>query len=122
VARIRAVLRRTQGAIVGKRGQRFSSVGELRLDVRSQEAFVGRRQIELDTQGIPTGTSPAPATPAEVISRDNGGVFSAGCGAEEVYVATRNVDHAHASLRKKIEDDADQPRYILSMPRPPATS
>ena len=47
VARIRAVLRRTQGDNRSKRAQEILRVGELRLDVRKQKALIGGRSIEL---------------------------------------------------------------------------
>jgi DNA-binding response OmpR family regulator len=48
----------------------------------------------------------------EVISRDE---FLSRVWGEEIYVTPRNVDTHMASLRRKIEDDADHPRYILSV-------
>jgi DNA-binding response OmpR family regulator len=110
VARIRAVLRRTQGT--GRvEGTEILQVGNLRLDVRKQEAFVGRRQIELTHKEFQL-LEFLLRHPGEVISRDE---FLSRLWGEEIYVTPRNVDTHMASLRKKIEEDADQPRYILSV-------
>jgi DNA-binding response OmpR family regulator len=110
VARIRAVLRRTQGT--GRvEGTEILQVGNLRLDVRKREAFVGRRQIELTHKEFQL-LEFLLRHPGEVISRDE---FLSRLWGEEIYVTPRNVDTHMASLRKKIEEDADQPRYILSV-------
>ena len=111
VARIRAVLRRTQGAGHAEGAPEILQVGELRLDVRKQEAFVGGRQIELTHKEFQL-LEFLLRHPGEVISRDE---FLGRLWGEEIYVTPRNVDTHMASLRKKIEDDPDQPRYILSV-------
>ena len=111
VARIRAVLRRTQGAGRSEGAPEILQVGELRLDVRKQEAFVGRRQIELTHKEFQL-LEFLLRHPGEVISRDE---FLSRLWGEEIYVTPRNVDTHMASLRKKIENDADRPRYILSV-------
>ncbi len=111
VARVRAVLRRSQGANRVHGESDILQVGELRLDVRKQEAFVGRRQIELTHKEFQL-LEFLLRHPGEVISRDE---FLSRLWGEEVYVTPRNVDTHMASLRKKIEDDADRPRYILSV-------
>ena len=111
VARIRAVLRRTQGTSHSKEAQEILQVGELRLDVRKQKAFMGQRQIELTNKEFQL-LEFLLRHPGEVISRDE---FLSRLWGEEIYVTPRNVDTHMASLRKKIEDDADRPRYILSI-------
>jgi len=111
VARIRAVLRRTQGTSRTEGATEILQVGELRLDVRKQEAFVGGRQIELTHKEFQL-LEFLLRHPGEAISRDE---FLGRLWGEEIYVTPRNVDTHMASLRKKIEEDADQPRYILSV-------
>jgi two-component system alkaline phosphatase synthesis response regulator PhoP len=111
VARIRAVLRRTQGTSHSKEAQEILQVGELRLDVRKQKAFMGQRQIELTNKEFQL-LEFLLRHPGEVISRDE---FLSRLWGEEIYVTPRNVDTHMASLRKKIEDDADRPRYIQSV-------
>jgi len=110
VSRIRAVLRRTQG-VHREAAPEILQVGELRLDVRRQEAFVGRRQIELTHKEFQL-LEFLLRHPGEVISRDE---FLSRLWGEEIYVTPRNVDTHMANLRKKIETDADHPRYILSV-------
>jgi two-component system alkaline phosphatase synthesis response regulator PhoP len=111
VARIRAVLRRTQGTSHSKEAQEILQVGELRLDVRKQKAFMGQRQIELTNKEFQL-LEFLLRHPGEVISRDE---FLSRLWGEEIYVTPRNVDTHMASLRKKIEDDADRPCYIQSI-------
>jgi DNA-binding response OmpR family regulator len=111
VARIRAVLRRTQGADRSKEALEILQVGELRLDVRKQKAFVRGRQIELTYKEFQL-LEFLLRHPGEVISRDE---FLSRLWGEEIYVTPRNVDTHMSSLRKKIEDDSDSPRYILSI-------
>jgi DNA-binding response OmpR family regulator len=110
IARIRAVLRRAQGTDRGE-GTEVLQVGKLRLDVRKQEAFVGARQIELTHKEFQL-LEFLFRHPGEVIGRDE---FLSKLWGEDVYVTPRNVDTHMASLRKKIEEDADRPRYILSV-------
>jgi two-component system alkaline phosphatase synthesis response regulator PhoP len=111
VARIRAVLRRTQGTSHSKEAQEILQVGELRLDVRKQKAFMGQRQIELTNKEFQL-LEFLLRHPGEVISRDE---FLSRLWGEEIYVTPRNVDTHMASLRKKIEDDTDRPCYIQSI-------
>jgi len=110
VARIRAVLRRTQPTSRAEEAE-ILQIGELKLDVRKQEAFVGGKQIELTHKEFQL-LEFLLRHPGEVISRDE---FLSRLWGEEIYVTPRNVDTHMASLRKKIEEDADQPRYILSV-------
>ena len=110
VARIRAVLRRTQPTSRAEEAE-ILQIGELKLDVRKQEAFVGGKQIELTHKEFQL-LEFLLRHPGEVISRDE---FLGRLWGEEIYVTPRNVDTHMASLRKKIEEDADQPRYILSV-------
>ena len=110
VARIRAVLRRTQPTSRAEEAE-ILQIGELKLDVRKQEAFVGGKQIELTHKEFQL-LEFLLRHPGEVISRDE---FLSRLWGEEIYVTPRNVDTHMASLRKKIEEDADQPRHILSV-------
>ena len=111
VARIRAVLRRVEMQDHACEESQVLHVGELRLDVRKREVFKGGSQIELthkEFQLLEFLLRHA----GEVISRDE---FLSRVWGEEIYVTPRNVDTHMASLRRKIEDDADHPRYILSV-------
>ena len=111
VARIRAVLRRTQGTGRTEGAPEILEVGELRLDVRKQEAFNRGRRVELTHKEFQL-LELLLRHPGEVISRDE---FLRRVWGEDIYVTPRTVDTHMASLRKKIEDEADRPRYIQSV-------
>jgi two-component system alkaline phosphatase synthesis response regulator PhoP len=111
VARIRAVLRRTRATNRAEGTPEILRVGELRLDVRKQKAFISGKQIELTHKEFQL-LEFLLRHPGEVISRDE---FLSRLWGEEIYVTPRNVDTHMASLRKKIEEDAERPRYILSI-------
>ncbi len=111
VARIRAVLRRTQADNRAEGTPEVLQAGKLQLDVRKQQAFLRGKQIELTHKEFQL-LEFLLRHPGEVISRDE---FLSRLWGEEIYVTPRNVDTHMASLRKKIEDDAEQPRYILSV-------
>jgi DNA-binding response OmpR family regulator len=111
VARIRAVLRRTQGAGRTEGAPEILEVGELRLDVRKQEAFNRGRKVELTHKEFQL-LELLLRHPGEVISRDE---FLKRVWGEDIYVTPRTVDTHMASLRKKIEEEVDRPRYIQSV-------
>ncbi len=111
VARIRAVLRRVERPDHAGGESQVLQVGELRLDIRKQEAFKAGRRIELTHKEFQL-LEFLLRHPGEVISRDE---FLSRVWGEDIYVTPRNVDTHMASLRRKIEDDADRPRYILSI-------
>jgi DNA-binding response OmpR family regulator len=111
LARIRAVLRRTQGASRTEAGAETLEVGGLRLDVRKQEIFERGRKIELTHKEFQL-LEFLLRHPGEVIGRDE---FLRRVWGEDVYVTPRTVDTHMATLRKKIEDEVDRPRYIQSV-------
>jgi DNA-binding response OmpR family regulator len=111
LARIRAVLRRAQGASRTEAGTEILEVGELRLDVRRQELSRRGRKIELTHKEFQL-LELLLRHPGEVISRDE---FLRRVWGEDVYVTPRTVDTHMATLRKKIEDEVDRPRYIQSV-------
>jgi two-component system alkaline phosphatase synthesis response regulator PhoP len=111
LARIHAVLRRAEKPPGASDESQTLRVGELRLDTRRQEVFKGERSIELTHKEFQL-LEFLLRHPGEVISRDE---FLSKLWGEEIYVTPRNVDTHMASLRKKIEDDAERPRYIVSV-------
>jgi DNA-binding response OmpR family regulator len=111
LARIRAVLRRAQGASRTEAGTEILEVGELRLDVRRQELSRRGRKIELTHKEFQL-LELLLRHPGEVIGRDE---FLRRVWGEDVYVTPRTVDTHMATLRKKIEDEVDRPRYIQSV-------
>ena len=110
-ARIRAVLRRTEPQDQAATPGHTLQVGALRLDVRKQEAFVGDRKVELTHKEFQL-LEFLLRHPGEVISRDE---FLDRVWGGDVYVTPRSVDTHMAALRRKIERDPEQPRYILSV-------
>lgn len=107
VARIRAVLRRTQQ----EDGRDVLEVPPLKLDLRRHCAFKGGIELQLtDTEFRMLAL--LLKRPGEVITRDD---FLKHVWGEDVYVTHRTVDTHVAALRKKIEDDLAHPAYILSV-------
>ena len=107
LARIRAVLRRTDGATPRDMLQR----GPIRVDLRRHEAFKGAAGLQLTDTEFRILTLLL-TRPGEVISRDR---FLKEIWGDDVYVTHRTVDTHVAALRKKIEDDLDHPTCILSV-------
>ena len=107
VARIRAVLRRTGGAV----DRDVCEAQDLRVDLRGHRAFKRASELQLtDTEFRILALLLERA--GEVITRDE---FLTKLWGEDVYVTHRTVDTHVAALRKKIEDDLDHPAYILSV-------
>jgi DNA-binding response OmpR family regulator len=107
VARVRAVLRRTQKADDGEPLQ----AGPIKLDLRRHSAHKGEIELQLtDTEFRILAL--LLKRRGEVITRDD---FLKHVWGEDVYVTHRTVDTHVAALRKKIEDDLDHPTYILSV-------
>ena len=108
VARVRAVLRRWDGA---RAGTDVVRAGDLVLDIPRMRASVGDRTI--------------PLTPTEfqllaVMARQPGRVFTRGQLLEAVHgVAVesyeRAIDSHVKNIRRKIEPDPRHPRYILAV-------
>jgi two-component system alkaline phosphatase synthesis response regulator PhoP len=111
LARIHAVLRRTEKPAGAGEESQTLRVGELRLDTRRREVLKGEQSIELTHKEFQL-LEFLLRHPGEVISRDE---FLSRLWGEEIYVTPRNVDTHMASLRKKIEEDAERPRYIVSV-------
>jgi DNA-binding response OmpR family regulator len=98
VARVRAILRRADGAA---RATRPIEVGALRVDPRRREAYVGARRIEL---------RPREFDLLAALARDPGVVFTRDALLESVWGTdfpgeTRTVDVHVAALRAKLADD-----------------
>ena len=108
VARVRAVLRRWDGARVGTEAVR---VGDLVLDVPRMQASIGDRAVTL--------------TPTEfqllvVMARQPGRIFTRGQLLESVHGVDvesyeRAIDSHIKNIRRKIEPDPRRPRYILAV-------
>jgi two-component system alkaline phosphatase synthesis response regulator PhoP len=98
VARVRAVLRRTDAAAAGGRP---TEVGELRIDARRREATVGDRRLDLRAREFDLLAALA-RDPGIVLSRD---ALLENVWATDFQGATRTVDVHVAELRKKLSDD-----------------
>jgi DNA-binding response OmpR family regulator len=111
LARIRAVLRRAQAPDPVASEDQVLAVGELRMDVRRQTVFKGDRRIEMTHKEFQM-LELLMRHPGEVIGRDE---FLDKLWGKDVYVTPRNVDTRMAILRRKIEDDVENPRYLVSV-------
>jgi DNA-binding response OmpR family regulator len=111
VARIRAVLRRADKRAPEPEAARILQIGLLRVDVRKREVARGDCKIELTRKEFQL-LELMLARPGEVITRDE---FLDSIWGEDVYVTHRTVDTHVATLRKKLEEDPNHPRYILSV-------
>ncbi len=108
VARVRAVLRRWDGAHAGAE---LIRVAELELDVPRMHASVGGREVTL---------TPTEFQMLATIAREPGRVFTRGQLLEAVHGITvesyeRAVDSHIKNIRRKIEPDPHHPRYVLSV-------
>jgi DNA-binding response OmpR family regulator len=111
VARIRAVLRRGGSPAPGAGPPDIREGGAIRMDLRRHLAFKRDTELQLTSTEFQI-LALLLKRPGEVISRDE---FLKEIWGEDVYVTHRTVDTHVAALRKKIEDDLEQPSYILSV-------
>ena len=109
VARVKSILRRSEN----QQGEISTfSIGDVHLDFRKYEAHKGNVCIEL--------------TPLEfrilkimimrkeqVITRDD--ILDAVWGEDNMVVSPRTIDSHIANIRKKIEDDASNPKHIVNI-------
>ncbi|MGD0247596.1 MAG: response regulator transcription factor [Candidatus Limnocylindrales bacterium] len=98
VARVKAILRRTDATA---KGGRPIHVGELRIDPRRREAWIGDRRLDLRAREFDLLTA---------LARDPGVVLSRDALLEDVWGTdfpgeTRTVDVHVAEVRKKLGDD-----------------
>ena len=105
VARVKAILRRTDGTA---KGGRPIQVGDLRIDPRRREATIGERRLDLRAREFDL---------LAALARDPGVVLSRDTLLEDVWGTdfpgeTRTVDvHVHW-LRAQIEADPANPVYL----------
>jgi two-component system alkaline phosphatase synthesis response regulator PhoP len=105
-ARIRAVLRRTEGA-VGER-VRF---GNVEIDPARAEVRVSEKLVEMTPREFRLLLAFA-RNPGHVLSRDR--LIDLAWG-RDTYITERVVDAHVVNLRRKIEPDAREPRHIISV-------
>ena len=108
LARVRALLRRTQ-----KNGQAVNklSFGDITVDLARQTAMRGKRELHLTPKEFAMLRLMA-ATPGEPVSRERFLDAVWGYGA---FPTTRTVDNHVASLRRKLEKNPDDPRWLKTV-------
>ncbi|MCL4490095.1 MAG: response regulator transcription factor [Chloroflexi bacterium] len=110
VARVRAVLRRLETFSEGA-GAQVIRVADLELDVPRMRATVGGRAVEL---------TPTEFQLLAALAREPGRIFTRGQLLDAVRGVAfesyeRAIDAHIKNIRKKIEPDPHEPRYILSV-------
>ncbi len=108
VARVRAVLRRATGSV---RASGIVRVGELTVDLVNRNVTVGGRPVSL---------TPTEFDILAVLARNPGRPFTRAQLMDMVYDVAyagydRAIDSHIKNLRRKIEPDAGEPRYILTV-------
>jgi two-component system alkaline phosphatase synthesis response regulator PhoP len=111
VARIHALLRRK--AEITKEIDDYT-FGNVQIDFRKQEAFKGKKPIELTTKEYKVLRYLIQHSP-EVVTRDM--LLSEVWGYNpDNAPSTRTVDNSILQLRKKIEDNPSAPKHLLTVP------
>ena len=108
LARVKAILRRTSGKQAGLNDYHF---GDLEIDFDKYEAKKKGQVIHLTAYEFSL-LHLFLENKNKVLSRD---LILDKIWGDEVYVTPRTVDTHIANLRKKIEDDAATPRYIVGV-------
>jgi DNA-binding response OmpR family regulator len=108
LARVRALLRRTQRQMHAKDKLKF---GDVVVDLARQTAARGRKAIHLTSKEFAMLRLLA-ETPGEPVSRER---FLDVVWEYAAFPTTRTVDNHIASLRKKIERNPDEPRWIQTV-------
>lgn len=106
LARIKVVLRRTRGSPRSER-QSFS-FGDVDVDFRRQKAYKAGRDVDLSAREFRI-LAYFIEHQGEMLSREQ---LLNDIWGYDVYPTTRTVDNHIARLRKKIEDEVENPRYI----------
>jgi DNA-binding response OmpR family regulator len=111
LARIRAVLRRTAGPDTGAGPAVFLEAAGLSVDARKHRVMKNNREVSLTVKEFKL-LELLLRNPGEVISRDE---FLDHVWGKDVFVTHRTVDTHISALRKKIEDNPEEPAYIVSV-------
>jgi two-component system, OmpR family, response regulator len=111
IARIRAILRRTQMAEVPSSGERIISSGDIEVDTARHEVLL---------KGVLLSLTPKEFDLLAFLAKNKGLVFSREQLLEKVWgynnsVDTRTVDVHIRWLRKKIETDNGNPKYLVTV-------
>ena len=108
VARVKVGLRRRGG---GEEARGVRSFGSVTVDFQSRRVLKGGAEVELTRKEFEI-VELLLRRAGEVITRDQ---FLDRLWGEDVYVTHRVIDTHVASLRKKLEDDPNNPKHILSV-------
>ncbi|MBN1975831.1 MAG: response regulator transcription factor [Anaerolineae bacterium] len=111
-ARIRAVLRRARPGKPPLAAARQLTCGELQLDRQARRAWIGKRELTLTPKAFAL-LEYALTHPDEVLTRER--LLDAVWG-WDYPVGTRAVDTRVAELRRVLDDDPGNPRYIETVP------
>lgn len=108
LARVRALLRRTQ-----KNGQAATKLafGDITVDLARQTAMRGKRELHLTPKEFAMLRLMA-ATPGEPVTRER---FLDVVWGYAAFPTTRTVDNHVASLRRKLEKNPDEPRWLKTV-------
>jgi DNA-binding response OmpR family regulator len=109
VSRVKAILRRTEE---GSMELNHYRIGEIELDFKKYQATKGGNIVEftpLEFQILHLLFSKK----EQVLTRDD--FLDKIWGEDNVYVSSRTIDSHIANIRKKIEDDPANPKYLLSI-------
>ena len=109
-ARVKAVLRRTEQEPEENRGRKFRS-GGLEVDFRKYSCSKNGKEVSLTAHEFGL-LKYLVMNRGNVVSREE--LLDEVWG-KDVYVTPHTVDTHMANIRKKIEDDAAKPQYILSI-------
>jgi DNA-binding response OmpR family regulator len=112
VARIRAVLRRAHSGQPPLTSAQRLSCGDLILDRQTRRAYVNSNELRLTPKAVAL-LEYLMTHPDELLSRDR--LLDAVWG-WDYPTGTRTVDTRIAELRRTLDDDPTQPRYIETVP------
>ena len=110
VARVRAVLRRSEGAAAATSNDRIA-VGDLQLDVP---------RMRVEVAGAPADLTPTEFTLLATMARQPGRIFTRSQLLDAVHGVAfesyeRAIDTHIKNLRRKIEPNPREPRYVLTV-------
>jgi DNA-binding response OmpR family regulator len=108
LARVRALLRRTQTA---KPGIELLTVGDVTVDFRRYEARKANQLLDMTRREFQLLQALA-SRPGEVVTRDE--LLDRVWGLE-AYPTTRTIDNHIAGLRAKLERNPAEPRHLLTV-------
>jgi DNA-binding response OmpR family regulator len=112
VARIRAVLRRARPGQPPLASAQRVACGDLSLDRRTRRAYMGSQELRLTPKAVAL-LEYLMTHPDELLSRDR--LLDAVWG-WDYPTGTRTVDTRIAELRRVLDDDPAQPRFIETVP------